>query len=116
MAKGSKPQNGSSPEKAEGSLRIGLVDHREEPADLSLNSMPDPKLEAAGWEKRFIADPMRAREAIQLYTELGFEVLAEPVNEAELDSECADCKLVVSRLFVTIYTRRPIQEDKGSYG
>lgn len=82
------------------------MDQTEETGTLRLNIMPDPQLLAQGWERRFIADPMRAKEAVQLYTDLGFEVLAEPVKENELSEECSDCKLIVSRLFVTIYTRK----------
>ncbi len=116
MVKHAKPQNGSaSPHKIE-SARSDLVDHLEDTKNLSLHTLPDPKLVAEGWERRFIADPPRAKEAIQLYTELGFEVLAEPVKETELDSDCADCKLVISRLFVTIYTRKPIQDSTSKHG
>ena len=78
----------------------------DDPGALGIKILPDPKLLAEGWERRFIADPLRAREAVELYTDLGFEVLAQPVTVSELNSDCADCQLVVSRLFVTIYTRR----------
>jgi hypothetical protein len=66
----------------------------------------DPVLEAAGWERRFIADARRADEAMELYTQLGYEVRAEPVLSEELGDECEDCQLVAAFQFKTIYTRK----------
>lgn len=66
----------------------------------------DPDLLAAGWQRRFIADSQRAKEAEQLYRDLGFEVLAEPVSPAEIKDDCADCQLVMALQFRTIYTRK----------
>jgi hypothetical protein len=67
---------------------------------------PDPALTAAGWERRFIADGQRAKEAIELYTQLGFEVCAVPVHPSELEGECEECQAVSLLQFKTIYTRR----------
>ena len=58
------------------------------------------------WERRFIADPARAREAVELYTRAGFEVRAEPLLPADLREECESCWLVQAGLFRVIYTRR----------
>ena len=66
---------------------------------------PDPALTAAGWSRRFIADPQRTREATDLYTQLGFEVRAEPLRPEELSDDCSDCRLLLLG-FRTIYTRR----------
>jgi hypothetical protein len=67
---------------------------------------PDPALVAEGWERRFTADEQRAKEAMELYTQLGYEVRAEPVRPEELHDDCQDCRTVVSFHFLTIYTRR----------
>ncbi len=67
-------------------------------------------LQAAGWERRFIADAAQAQEAMALYTALGFEVHAEPLQPAELGPQCAECQLVICKAYVTIYTRR---REKG---
>lgn len=67
---------------------------------------PDPSLIARGWERRFIADEQRAREAMELYSQLGYEVRAEPVLPEELPDDCENCKTVVSFYFQTIYTRK----------
>ena len=68
---------------------------------------PDPKLVAEAWERRFMADSRRLNEYVELYSSMGFEVCAEPVRAEEIGPECGDCSLVMCRLFVTIYTRRP---------
>lgn len=58
-----------------------------------------------GWERRFVADPARAREAIDVYTHAGFEVRSEPLSPEDLRDECASCQLVQAGLFRVIYTR-----------
>jgi hypothetical protein len=73
---------------------------------------PDPVLKAAGWERRFVADARRADEAIELYTQLGYEVRTEPVLPEELGDECEDCQLVAAFKFKTIYTRK--QRTEGA--
>jgi hypothetical protein len=67
---------------------------------------PDPALVAEGWERRFTADEQRAKEAMELYTQLGYEVRAEGVRPEELHDDCQDCRTVVSFHFQTIYTRK----------
>ncbi|HEY5669724.1 MAG TPA: hypothetical protein VIS10_06970 [Anaerolineales bacterium] len=77
--------------------------------DLSLPDLdfePDPRLVAEGWERRFMADADRAKEAVELYQSLGFEVLTEEVKPTELSDLCLDCQLVVCRYYVTVYTRK----------
>ncbi|MFQ5616246.1 MAG: hypothetical protein ACE5GO_07285 [Anaerolineales bacterium] len=67
---------------------------------------PDPELAAEGWERRFMADPARTRETIQLYTELGFEVRMETIQPTELSVVCGDCRLATCNAYVTVYTRK----------
>jgi hypothetical protein len=67
---------------------------------------PDSSLIAQGWERRFTADEHRAKEAMELYSQLGYEVRAEPVFPEEVPDECQDCRTVVSFYFQTIYTRK----------
>ena len=67
---------------------------------------PNSSLIAQGWERRFTADDQRAKEAMELYAQLGYEVRAEPVLPEELQDDCQDCKTVVSYYFQTIYTRK----------
>lgn len=69
---------------------------------------PNPALVAEGWERRFIADARQAKEAAELYSQLGFEVLAEPVQAAEMGEDCEDCQVLVLLQFKTIYTRKKV--------
>ncbi len=66
----------------------------------------DPALVAEGWERRFTADEARAKEAMELYCQLGYEVRAEPVRPEEMHDDCDDCQSVVAFHFQTIYTRK----------
>lgn len=71
------------------------------------NSCPtDPELAAEGWERRFMAHPNRVEEAVQLYTEMGFEVRVEPTKPSEFNEGCDECRLADCINFLTIYTRR----------
>lgn len=72
---------------------------------------PDPARVAQGWERRFIADAARAREAMELYEQLGYEVSADPVEAREVSDDCSDCWLVSNLRFVTIYTRRRARDQ-----
>lgn len=65
-----------------------------------------PDLAAEGWTRRFIADPIRAREALEMYPRMGFEVRAEPMRATEVGPECATCPSVTCPLYLVIYTRR----------
>jgi len=66
----------------------------------------DPALVAQGWELRFIADENRLREATELYTRIGFEVLTEPVRGSETsDDDCGPCQASAIK-FHAIYVRR----------
>lgn len=67
---------------------------------------PDPSLVAAGWNPRFIADARQAREAMELYRQLGFEVRAEPVPVEQLGDQCSDCQVLILLQFKAIYTRK----------
>jgi hypothetical protein len=70
----------------------------------------DPARIADGWERRFVADGQRAREAMELYTQLGYEVCADPVRPEEMDEDCEDCQLLIQLQFKTIYTRKKRSE------
>ncbi|MFQ5637695.1 MAG: hypothetical protein ACE5IR_06830 [bacterium] len=65
----------------------------------------DTKLIAAGWEKRFLADTRMAKEAVENYGQLGFEVKLAPIKTETLDEECSGCKKLLDR-FRMVYTRK----------
>jgi hypothetical protein len=66
----------------------------------------DPDLVAAGWERRFVTGGPRAAEVAELYRELGYEVLLEPVRQAEIPDGFTDCQVALLFQFKTVYTRR----------
>ncbi|KPK63213.1 MAG: hypothetical protein AMS21_06805 [Gemmatimonas sp. SG8_38_2] len=66
----------------------------------------DPQRIAEGWERRFIADGRRAAEMIELYSQLGYEVVADPVSADEVGEDCDDCRLLAALQFKIIYTRK----------
>jgi hypothetical protein len=68
--------------------------------------VPDPALVAQGWQRRFMADPQRLKEARALYQELGHEVLVVAVEPEELSVACGDCRVAVCHIYATIYTRK----------
>ena len=68
---------------------------------------PNPKLAAEGWERRFMADRERLKEYVELYSSLGYEVRTEIVAPEEIGDECTDCRLLICRQFLTLYTRKP---------
>jgi hypothetical protein len=74
----------------------------------SLDFPPNPELVAQGWERRFMADPIRLKEAVQLYEELGYEVHIEAVKPTELSEICGDCRLTTCFAYQTIYTRKKL--------
>lgn len=82
-----------------GSLPGGLAPHIDLP--------PKPELLAQGWERRFMADPVRIEEGTRLYEELGFEVHIEGIDPSEFSEVCGDCRLATCFAYKTIYTRRP---------
>jgi hypothetical protein len=74
----------------------------------------DPALVAQGWVRRFITDAKRVQEAIDLYTDLGFEVHVESLREDELPESCEGCQILMLQMFNTIYTRAPDKLDDKS--
>jgi hypothetical protein len=70
-----------------------------------LETLPVTALEGDGWERRFITDVDRAAEAVELYSQLGFEVHVETMLASDLGGDCNECALVAACQFKTIYTR-----------
>jgi hypothetical protein len=66
----------------------------------------DPARLAEGWERRFVADGARADEAVALYREMGYEVVADPLRREDTRAECEGCQLIALLQFRMIYTRR----------
>jgi hypothetical protein len=72
----------------------------------------EEELVAEGWERRFVATEPRLRESVELYQEIGFDVLLEPLpteDEAKgagcEESGCTACFEVYRERYKVIYTR-----------
>lgn len=69
-------------------------------------------LTAQGWTRQFITNEPRLSEAVQMYRELGFEVLLEPLPEepesgpCEGPEVCSACFKGVEDQYKIIFTRR----------
>jgi len=76
-----------------------------------LDLSPNPELISRGWDRRFMVGPDRVKEANQLYRELGYEVLNEPVRPSEFNEICKDCQTIACNDYVIIYTRKAISPN-----
>jgi len=66
----------------------------------------DPKLIAAGWVRRHLVDMERAKESVELYSSIGYEVKAQELKPADFGSECGECADTICGSYVMIYTRK----------
>ena len=66
---------------------------------------PEEKLISEGWEKQATYDEPRLSEMVDMYQEIGLEVLLEPFN-AENEEGCTGCMALSPDQFKTIYTRK----------
>jgi hypothetical protein len=89
------------------------------------NKQREEELESDGWTRQFVAGEPRLSEAADMYRELGFEVLLEPLpgvpdcetcGGAEGEAECRACFDGVEHLYKIIYTRRPEKDTAGRNG
>jgi hypothetical protein len=65
------------------------------------------ELAAEGWVRRSLADEQRAREAVEIYTAAGFEVLLVKVEEQDFQSACQGCaSTLCGGAWAIVYTRR----------
>ncbi|MHC4413720.1 MAG: hypothetical protein ACYS0G_00395 [Planctomycetota bacterium] len=77
---------------------------RDDNAD-ELSIPADPKLIAEGWVRRHLADPARARESVELYTSMGYEVKVQTLTPSDFGPQCGQCAAVACGSCVLIYTR-----------
>jgi len=63
------------------------------------------------WERRSIIDNDRVIEQVEMYEEIGFEVMVKDVVPDELPEEyCKECFIANSEKYKILYTRK--KEDK----
>jgi hypothetical protein len=73
----------------------------------------EARVDLSGWTRRTTIDEPRLGEIVELYEELGFEVMLRPVSTEELGEECSECLLNEPDRFRTIYTRPRKERDEG---
>ena len=61
-------------------------------------------LKKKGWTKQSTHDEPRLSDIVEMYQEIGLEVLLEPFNPDE-ETGCTDCMRETARNYKTIYTR-----------
>ena len=66
--------------------------------------------EIEGWTTRNTIDEPRLSELVELYEELGFEVMLRPVSPEHTGEVCAECVMVDPERYRTIYTRPKIDD------
>lgn len=73
----------------------------------------EEELKSKGWEKRFIGSEPRLSEMVELYKEIGFDVLLEPLpDEDEIKAQecsekgCTICFQQDKEKYKIIYTRK----------
>ncbi len=65
----------------------------------------EEELTQQGWEKQTTYDKPRLSEIVELYEEMGLEVLLEPFNPDD-EPGCVECMKMSPEQFKTIYTRK----------
>ncbi len=84
--------------------RLCPINENAAPGESTVKS--DPRLLAEGWVRRNVTDPSRVPEMTELYTMLGFEVLAKDLTPVDFGAVCEMCIKDVCRVYVLIYTRK----------
>ncbi len=92
-------------------FRLCPIDENAGPGAATVKS--DPKLLAQGWVRRNVTDPSRVRELTELYTLLGFEVMARELTPDDFGPVCAKCTDDVCGVYVLIYTRKSKSEPRN---
>jgi hypothetical protein len=75
------------------------------------------QLENEGWVRQFEASEPRLSEAVQLYTESGYEVRLEPVEDFQADPDgesCTACRACLDGFkdeYKIIFTRKRADRD-----
>jgi len=82
------------------------------PGPEDVQPVAEPALAAEGWVARFLADGSRAEEAMQIYADLGFEVMTRQLAPDHVGPLCAECAESACPLYAMIYTRRRTVDGK----
>ncbi len=63
------------------------------------------------WERRSIIDNDRVSEQVEMYEEIGFEVMVKDVDPEHLPEEyCKECFIANPEKYKILYTRKKVAE------
>jgi len=71
------------------------------------------QLEQEGWTRRTVTDEPRLSELVELYEEIGFEVMVLPVSPEDLDG-CSVCLDPAGDRYRTIFTKPGGRQEGGT--
>ena len=63
------------------------------------------------WEKRNIIEKERVNEFVELYEDIGFEVMVEDFDPDNFEGDCNECMKLEPERYRVIYTRK--MKDDG---
>jgi hypothetical protein len=66
----------------------------------------DSELQAQGWERRSVLSEPRLSEAVELYEQLGFEVMQLPLDPQNMPEGCSACYQKDIGKYRIVYVRR----------
>lgn len=58
-----------------------------------------------GWEQRFVGDERMVQDALEMYSDMGYEVKILPLDTVNVQDECMGC-LALLKAFKVVYTRQ----------
>ena len=68
----------------------------------------EQELNKEGWTKQSTHDEPRLSDIVEMYEEIGLEVLLEPFNPSE-EPGCTECMRERPKEYKTIYTRQKLK-------
>jgi len=78
-------------------------------AALGCSGEANAQLITEGWQKRYVADQRMAKEAVETYSAMGYEVRLESLQTDQIAEACMGCKTMLDQ-FSVIYTRKNLDK------
>lgn len=72
---------------------------------VEITDIREETMKKGGWQQRSILDEPRLSEAVQLYEEMGFEVMVNDIRPEDIE-EASSCTECISGSLKVIYTRK----------
>ena len=72
----------------------------------------EPALLEAGWTRRFMVEPSRAEESVELYERMGLEVLLAAPAPQGFAEACQGCAKAACTAYLVVYTRQKREGER----